>query len=58
MDPITILHLCVIFAIIVVSFIIFKWIMDRKELCGLDALCYITGQETNITNIISDLPGI
>ena len=55
MDPITILQLCVILAIFVVSYKILRWIMDRKELCGLDGLCYITGQKTNITQIISDI---
>lgn len=54
MDPITILQLCVIFAIFVVSYKILRWIMDRYELCGkLDPLCYITGQKTSATQILA-----
>ena len=55
MDTITMIQLGVIIAIIIVSVLILKWIMDRKELCGFDALCYITGEKTSITNIINDL---
>jgi hypothetical protein len=54
MDPITILQLCVIFAIIGVSLYILKWIMDRYEKCGkTDPLCYITGEKTSYTSIVT-----
>ena len=56
MDPITVIQLGVIIAIIIVSMMILKWITDRYNLCGVtDPLCYITGVKTSITNIISDI---
>ena len=56
MDPIQIIELCVIFAIIIVTLMIIKWIMDRHEKCGnMDPLCYITGQKTSVTNILNDI---
>ena len=59
MDPIQIIELCVIFGIIVATFMIITWISDRYDKCGvLDPLCYITGQKTSVTSIIQTVGDI
>ena len=50
------IQLGVIIAIIIVSALILKWIIDRYNTCGpFDALCYITGRKTDWVELI--IPG-
>jgi hypothetical protein len=63
MDPIQIIELCVIFGIVVATFMIINWVIDRYDKCGaLDPLCYITNQKTSVNSIIQTvgdvIPGI
>ena len=56
MDPITIIELIVIIAIIICSMLIIKWVMDRYKICGVkDPLCYITGEKTSAISIINSI---
>ena len=56
MNPVTILELIVLIAIIIVSILIIRWIMKRYKICGAtDPLCYVTGRPTTATSIIADI---
>ena len=56
MDPITIVEILVICAIVYIIFLIYNWSTSRYAKCGKkDPLCYITGEPTSAINIIQNL---
>jgi len=58
MDPITLIETILMCVVIFLLIYIGKWVYDRSKVCGVDPLCYLTGNPNSLDYITNKLSSI